>query len=297
MFNEWNAYKRAHNKFYNHHDEASHLGTWLRNKKIINEHNKKFQRGEVSYKMAINKFTDMNHEERQMFIGSKVNLAEKYRNIKTLPWNRSTVLGDSMDWREKGAVTPVKDQGPCGSCYSFSSTGALEGQLKQSSGNLVSLSEQQIMDCTGMGCRGGHEMRVFDYLKDAGGIQAEDTYPYTAEDGAACSSDASKVVATLSGYSRVEPNEDALKETVSSQGPVAVGIEVKDSFFSFSTGIYSEADCTAAGINHAVLVVGYGDDYWLVKNSWVSKCDEIHYESTKTSFHREHTGVTKATSR
>ncbi|NXO14535.1 CATS protein, partial [Oriolus oriolus] len=193
--------------------------------------------------------------------------------------SRSRPVGDipeALDWRDKGCVTPVKNQGACGSCWAFSAVGALEAQVKLKTGNLVSLSAQNLVDCSGMygnkGCAGGFMTEAFQYIIDNGGIESEESYPYTAQNGT-CHYNASARAASCSGFLQLpEGDEGALRDAVATVGPVAVAIDAtRPSFFLYHSGVYDDPQCSQK-VNHGVLVVGYGSldnkEYWLVKNSW-----------------------------
>jgi len=195
---------------------------------------------------------------------------------------------ESVDWRDHGYVTPVKDQKNCGSCYAFSATGALEGQHMRATGVLVSLSERNLVDCSSMygnnGCNGGNPDNAFEYIKDNDGIDTESSYPYTDIEKQECKFKQSTVGAEDKGRVNLgSGDEDALKVAVATQGPISVGIDaLHRSFKMYSSGVYDEKDCSSERLDHAVLVVGYGTDpvhgdYWLVKNSWGTGWGEDGY--------------------
>jgi C1A family cysteine protease len=191
-------------------------------------------------------------------------------------------LADSIDWRDLGAVTPVKNQGSCGSCWSFSATEAIEGAWQISTGGLVSLSEQQMVDCSikygNMGCYGGIMDNAFEYVIDNGGLCTEEDVPYVGS-GGTCGT--CVPVATISSCVDVTPNNESELKRALNTGPVSVAIEAdKDAFQLYTGGIITSELCGTA-LDHGVLVVGYGTDngvdYWTIKNSWGSDWGEDGY--------------------
>ncbi|GBM48142.1 Cathepsin L [Araneus ventricosus] len=174
-------------------------------------------------------------------------------------------------------LNAYSDYGQCGACWAFSAIGSLEGQHKKKSGHLVSLSEQQLVDCAtngvNNGCDGGIMSAAFEHIKNSDGVDTEKSYPYREEQGE-CGVKPENVAATCTGYIELPPgDESALKDAVATVGPISVAIDAgHDSFMSYKSGVYEEPDCSSTHFDHAVLVVGYGKedglDYWLIKNSW-----------------------------
>jgi len=245
------------------------------NLRIIEETNAQ----NLSYTLGVNEYSDMSWEE----FSRAVLMAPQYCSATTglyEPQGITENADPSIDWRTKGIVTPVKNQGSCGSCWTFGSTGAVEGAWALSSGKLVSLSEQQLVDCAGAfgnaGCNGGLPSQAFEYIKAAGGISSEQDYRYTGRDGR-CRFDPTKVAVKLTGEVNItEGAENDLFDAVTNKGPVAIAFQVVSDFQSYRSGVYDSTRCRSGpmDVNHAVLVVGYNTDtsskkpYWIVKNSW-----------------------------
>ncbi|KAK7605317.1 hypothetical protein V9T40_007175, partial [Parthenolecanium corni] len=285
---DWDLFKIQFSKTYdNAIEENFRMKIFMDNKHRINQHNKRYERGEVSYTLKINQFGDMlQHEIRRQMNGYRKNLSKiKHDSIEYRP-PFNAQAPDSIDWRTHGAVTNVKNQGQCGSCWAFSSTGALEGQHFIKTGKLVSLSEQNLVDCSGPygnnGCSGGSQELAFLYIDFNKGIDTEQSYPYEAKNGT-CRYTKWKSGASDKGYYTVEQgNETLLKNAVAFKGPVAVAIDADNDFMFYHSGVMYSETCSSISLDHAVLIVGYGtttsgQDYWLVKNSWATSWGEQGY--------------------
>jgi len=274
---EFGKFTAKYNKEYNGVDEFhGSYATFKANVQKINAHNAK----PSTYKLAINQFADMTYEQ----------FSKKHLGYKPSAVPRSAALhvsqgtpAASVDWRTKGAVNPVKDQGSCGSCWAFSTIASLESAHALSTKKLVSLSEQQLVDCSGdfgnQGCNGGLMDQAFQYLINATkGDDTEAAYPYKGVDGT-CAYKPAAVGATIKSYVDVPAqNEDALINAVSSIGVVSVAIQASDDFMFYSSGVY-DGSCSSdpQQLNHGVAAVGYGADFWVVRNSWGSSWGESGY--------------------
>jgi C1A family cysteine protease len=259
------------NKRYENLEELKHRFEIFKENAIeIYNHNKNENK---TFTLAINQFSDLTRNEFIHYYVSGLNNYQIY-GCSTYTSPSNVLLPSSVDWRQKGAVSSVKDQGQCGSCWTFSSTGAIEGSWAISKGQLLDLAEQQLVDCAqgfkygSHGCNGGQMEGAFKYVIENGQC-VESSYPYTAKDETCqkCQS----VVSMTSCYD-VKPNDQlSLKSAVSRQ-PVSVAIEADTFYFqSYSSGVLTSDKC-GTKLDHGVLIVGYGteneNDYWLVKNSW-----------------------------
>ncbi|XP_059163576.1 procathepsin L-like [Physella acuta] len=272
----WVIFKAKHNKTYTGDDDVIRRYIWQLNLKTIEEHNELYAKGLKSYYLKENEYSDMSEDEFRATMNG-------FRPKQPLtPGNYESgllkdVLPPSVDWRKKGYVTRVKDQGHCGSCWAFSSTGSVEGQHFKQTGKLVELSESNLVDCSrkwgNHGCSYGYIDQAFQYVIDNKGIDTEASYPYVPMDEP-CKFNSSNVGAKIRSFEKVKSgSEDSLMQAVATVGPVSVAIHLSmPSFKNYGGGVYDEPDCSSTDLDHAVLVVGYGTqddkDYWLVKNSW-----------------------------
>ena len=248
---------------------------WQANRKYVDEHNTHVA-PKVGYKLGMNEYADLDGAE----------FAKQFNGYRNRPNRRpaskifvatGATIPDEVDWRPKGYVTPIKNQGQCGSCWAFSATGSLEGQHFNATGELVSLSEQNLVDCSGKegneGCDGGLMDDAFKYVIKNNGIDTEASYPYVAQDEK-CRFKTASIGSTCSGFTDVKhKDEQALAQAIATVGPISVAIDAShNSFQLYSSGVYCPKDCSQTELDHGVLAVGYGSDngkdYYIVKNSW-----------------------------
>ena len=273
----WHAFVRFQedfNKVYADAERSHRFEAFESNLRLIEDHN---TRG-LPYRLGLNEFSDLDAAEfRATHLGLDARSSKGVVN-GSVSFRRPTVSPASVDWVTAGAVTGVKNQGQCGSCWAFSATGALEGAAFIVTRELVSLSEQELLDCGQGSCDGGWMADAFVFAKSHI-LTTEDQYRYTASKGT-CKDTSWKrglMVGCVSGYVTVPQTEADLQGAVSQQ-PVSVGIAADGEFQSYKSGVFSGFCGTLA--DHGVLVVGYGEDemqYWLVKNSWGMSWGENGY--------------------
>ena len=275
----FSSWKNTHGKLYGSKSEESmRFMNFQNNLKMVEEHNK----SGASWSMAMNKFADMSQVEFKQYLGFKADL-KKERNDVYLD---TSSVPESWDWREHGAVSNVKDQGMCGSCWAFSAVGGMEGAYFLKTGKLVSLSTQQLVSCDkggqDQGCNGGLPDPAFDYAQK-NGMETEKTYPYRGLFSFGCKYNKSQTLKDFNLVKHVdvpEKDNEQLKAAVAQQ-PVSIGIDAGP-IQMYSSGIF-DGRC-GTQLDHGVVVVAYGNegkDYWTIKNSWGASWGENGYFRVK----------------
>ncbi|XP_043714176.1 cysteine protease XCP1-like isoform X1 [Telopea speciosissima] len=281
LFESWMS---KHGKIYESIEEKlNRFEIFKDNLKHIDETNKKV----TSYWLGLNEFADLTHEEfKGMYLGLNTDLGMPRRreSSEEFRYRDVTDIPKSVDWRKKGAVTQVKNQGGCGSCWAFSTVAAVEGINQIVTGNLTSLSEQELIDCdkpNNNGCNGGLMDYAFAYIVSNGGIHMEEDYPYLMEEGTCELEKKGDVeMVTISGYEDVPENDEKSLLKALAHQPLSVAIEASGRDFQFYSGGIFNGHC-GTELDHGVAAVGYGStknlDYIIVKNSWGPKWGEKGY--------------------
>lgn len=273
-FKQWSA---KNGKTYQPTERDYRETVYYNNLAKISAHNA----GNHSWTMGVNKFADLTADEfAAKYIGGANPSLTRKRALRGQAETPLTALNTtanpaSVDWTTKGAVTAVKNQEQCGSCWAFSTTGSVESAWFLANGTLPELSEQQLVDCStaegNQGCNGGLMDYAFEYIIKNKGITTEAAYPYTATGPNACKAKGLPVAATLTSYKDVPVNSEVALETALVTQPVSVAVEADQSVFQFYTGGVMDSAC-GTQLDHGVLAVGYGTEggkeYYKVKNSW-----------------------------
>jgi len=266
-------YVKTHSKKYEEKEHVLRKELFKRNYRYIQSKN----RASLGYTLSVNHLADRSTEELSYLRGRRH--SGVYNGGSPFTYDRGFHVPHSFDWRLYGAVSPVKDQSVCGSCWSFGTTGTIEGAYFLKYEKRVSLSEQALVDCSwgfgNNGCDGGEDFRAYGWILKHGLPTEEDYGPYYGQDGF-CHSANVTATAKIAGWVNVTPDdENALKIALLQHGPISVGIDAGHRSFAFyNDGVYYEPDCgnKPDQLDHAVLLVGYGklkgQTYWLVKNSW-----------------------------
>ncbi|CEO97912.1 unnamed protein product (mitochondrion) [Plasmodiophora brassicae] len=288
------TYVHSYGKSYADDEErAVRYDLFVENLARIQEINARNERDGRSWKAGIGPFTDWSVDEWRTTrvspqIGQKCSATAKLTRDSPPAPMASGGIPAEIDWRDFNVLTPVKNQRSCGSCWTFSTTGCLEAHHAIKTGTVVSLSEQNLVDCAmsfeNNGCNGGLPSHAYEYIFYNGGIESEDDYPYLGITDT-CHFDKSKVSVTVKGVHNItEGAEHEIEIAVGTVGPVSIAYDCADDFMHYSEGIYSSDTCakTSDQVNHAVVAVGYGvsadgEPYWIVKNSWSTEWGEDGY--------------------
>lgn len=285
---QFRSFKTQFRKSYaSPEEEERKLNIFSRNYEKITQLTKA---GVLPFVTKVNEYCDLiSSEFNKLLNGLKVKRKSGSKRIRRSS-PQSGPVADRLDWRDKGVVTEIKNQGECASCYAFASTAAVESQMAIKTGKLQDISPQDVLDCSQVepyenyGCDGGSLEPAYDYIQSKG-VVSDESYPYTATTGEKCNAKPEQVAVQIKSYVTIEEgDEKALKEALFKIGPIAVGMDASSENWQFyGGGIYYEPDCKSSieNLNHAVTLVGYGEEngnkYWIVKNSYGNSWGENGY--------------------
>ncbi|GFN97059.1 cathepsin f [Plakobranchus ocellatus] len=269
---QFETFKAKHKKMYKlPEDEAYRFKVFCENMEKVKQYQAQ-ERGSAVY--GATKFADLTEAEfKKQYLGLK-----PLSSAHGLAWPSAKIPGgsfpNSWDWRDHNAVTPVKNQGSCGSCWAFSTTGNIEGQWALTNKKLYSLSEQELVDCDKIdeGCNGGLPSQAYEAIMKLGGLETEKDYKYDGHDEK-CTFNKTKVVVTLQGAVNISQNETEMAVWLYKNGPISIGINAFAMQFYFGGIAHPwKIFCDPSSLDHGVLIVGYGvekgEPFWIIKNSW-----------------------------
>lgn len=272
------SWMRQTNQIFTGDEYQFRLGIFLSNQQRVKQFN---SRNEKTFTVGINKFACLTESEYKSLLGHKPRSALRNKVIQRI----TKKADESVDWRTKGIVNAVKDQGQCGSCWAFGTVQACESAYALATGTLNVCSEQNLVDCVTecAGCSGGLESAALDYIltKQDGYLMGDEDYPYKAYEQT-CKFDKSKGINQIKSYDHGKQGDEEYLAQLVSQGVCDVAIDASNwSFQLYSGGIYDESACSSVNLDHAVGLVGYGTengvDYWIIRNSWGSSWGEKGY--------------------
>ena len=271
----WSNYKETYGKQYSGSDEVKRRSIFKNNMMKGAE----LEASNPGASFGMNVYSDLSADEFKVY--HSLNVPTKAGPAKMFSESQNRAAADAVDWRSKGAVTQVKNQAQCGSCWAFSTTGGIEGQNFLAGNKLTSVSEQELVSCdkTDSGCNGGLMDQAFEWLLSAhkGQIVTEESYPYTSGggDSGSCKDVSSMTVGTtISGHKDIAHDETEMATWVSTNGPLSIAVDAS-SWQTYTGGVMS--NCVSKQLDHGVLIVGYGADYWIIKNSWGASWGESGY--------------------
>lgn len=272
------SWMRKSNQFYTGDEYHFRLGVFLANSQRVQE----FNSAKKTFKVGLNKFACYTPAEYNALLG---HIQPSTQNRERIVKKFKGDVPDSVDWRDKGIVNPIKDQAQCGSCWAFGTIQACESAYALAHGTLLSCSEQNLVDCciSCSGCNGGLESAALEFIinQQGGYLNSEDDYPYTAVDGT-CKFDSTKGINKIVSYEHGKAGDEDYLKTLIAQGVCDIAIDASQwSFQLYTGGVYDEPSCSSSFLDHAVGLVGYGTDggvdYWLVRNSWGTSWGEKGY--------------------
>ncbi|KAF6203775.1 hypothetical protein GE061_002110 [Apolygus lucorum] len=278
----WEGYKDVYNKSYRV-GETRMMTNWLNNAEKVIKHNLEFENGVHSYNLKANHLADLHRTDYLKMIGLKPSRHRKLADANLLsdsPHDKSD-LPEEFDWREKGFVTPAWNQESCGSCYAFSVAASVQGQMFKTKGQLEGLSQQQIVDCSvltgNLGCGGGSFKNTLRYIELAG-LMKESDYPYNGKQNICKYTPLKERVKIKTWKVLPARDEEALKAALVAVGPISVSLNASPYTFQlYHSGVYDDPDCPDDTLNHAMLLVGYTKNSWIIKNWWTDQWGEKGY--------------------